>query len=158
LHERLLFPPPGSIKYFAASEKSLLRACSEILTLLQWAPSGHAAAQRNIRFRRSFNVGFRWFSMKGSYLPSFVPSDGLKKYLPEYGNEPALWCAGDKFQSTEQGLNGPLARSPQSRYLSNSLVRPTSLAVAVNLSPSPKLATNFPCLAGEPFLARQIGV
>jgi hypothetical protein len=26
LHERLLFPPPGSIKSFAASEKSLLRA------------------------------------------------------------------------------------------------------------------------------------
>lgn len=38
------------------------------------------------------------------------------------------------------------------------LVRPTSLTVAVNLSPSPKTATNFPCLASEPFLARQIGV
>lgn len=46
--------------------------------------------------------------MKGSSLPKFILSDGLKKYLPEYGNEPARWCAGDKFQSTEQGFNGPL--------------------------------------------------
>jgi hypothetical protein len=38
------------------------------------------------------------------------------------------------------------------------LVRPTSLTVAVNLSPSPKTATNFPCLASAPFLALQIGV
>ena len=81
-----------------------------------------------------------------------------KKYIPEHGHEPALWCAGNKFQSTEQGFNGPLARSPQSRHHSFCLVRPTSLTVAVNLSPSPKSATNFPCLAGEPFLAGQIGV
>jgi len=71
---------------------------------------------------------------------------------------PALWCAGDKFQSTEQGLNGPLAHSPRFRHHSSDLVHPTFLTVAVNLSPSPKSATNFPRLAGEPFLARQIGV
>ena len=36
-------------------------------------------------------------------------------------------------------------------------VRPTSLSGAVNHNPSPKAAANFPCPAGGPFLASQIG-
>lgn len=87
---------------------------------------------------------YRWARVAGS--------------LSWFQKSPRLRARATNANRPHRGSTGRWSAHPDPGIIPFCLVRPTSLTGSVNLSPSPKSATNFPCLAGEPFLAGQIVV
>ena len=87
-----------------------------------------------------------------TYLPS------VSRLLHQLHWSPRFCALAADFYRLKRGSTGLWPAPPIPDIILFEFVRPTSLFGPVNHSPSPKTATNFPCPAGRPFLARQIGV